>query len=541
VFIHSIRRKNPGLYGKESICIEGIYLANQFDYLSKREVYSPEDEAIFDVGTGRRYTYREFNQRANQVANFLQQTTGFRKGDRLCILAYNRLEYWETFFGCQKCGGIFSPLNWRLVARELEHLVNDLAPSVVCYDTNMADVVCELQDGVSVDHWVSLDQTESKLDDSLDYEDVIGDASTNSPEAVDLSYEDAMGIMYTGGTTGLPKGAMITYRHVAFNTLNTIRDILPGDVYINHLPLFHVGGLYVYAIPNFILGGKVIQMEKWDVEKLIELINNERPNFFFAVPTQYRMLMNNPNFESIDFSSVRFLTSGGEPLPLDIIRTFSQTHGVKFKQGFGMTEVGPGCFALDPWHAQDKVGSIGTPNFFIDAMVVDPETGEECGANENGELLFKGPTVTTGYWNRPELNENLLDEDGRFRTGDIVYFDDEGFFYVVDRVKDMFISGGENVYPREIEKLLEEHPKIAEVQVIGVPHPKWGEVGRALVVQKSGGDATEDEILDFCKGKLAKFKIPKSVVFVDSFEPYISGAGKILKRQLREDFGQEED
>ncbi|MBS3793730.1 MAG: long-chain fatty acid--CoA ligase [Candidatus Thorarchaeota archaeon] len=516
-------------------------MANQFDYLSKREVYSAEDEAIFDVGTGRRYTYREFNQRSNQVANFLQQTIGFRKGDRLCILAYNSLEYWETFFGCQKCGGIFSPLNWRLVARELEHLVNDLAPSVVCYDANMADVVHELEDGVSVDYWVSLDHTESRLDGSLDYEDVVGDASTNPPEDVDLSYEDAMGIMYTGGTTGLPKGAMITYRHVAFNTLNTIRDILPGDVYINHLPLFHVGGLYVYAIPNFILGGKVIQMERWDVETLIELINNERPNFFFAVPTQYRMLMNNPNFASIDFSSVRFLTSGGEPLPLDIIKTFSQTHGVKFKQGFGMTEVGPGCFALDPWHAQDKVGSIGTPNFFIDAKVVDPETGEECSANENGELLFKGPTVTTGYWNRPELNKNLLDEDGWFRTGDIVYFDEEGFFYVVDRLKDMFISGGENVYPREIEKLLEEHPKVAEVQVIGVPHPKWGEVGRALVVQESGGDVTENEILNFCKGKLAKFKIPKSVVFVESFEPYISGAGKILKRKLREDFGQEED
>ena len=202
-----------------------------------------------------------------------------------------------------------------------------------------------------------------------------------------------------------------------------------------------------------------------------------------------------------------------------------------------MTEVGPGCFALDPWDAERKIGSIGTPNFFIDAKVVDPETGNECKANEVGELLFKGPTVTIGYWNCPELNKNLLDDEGWFKTGDMVYFDEEGYFFVVDRVKDMFISGGENVYPREIEKLLEEHPKISQVQVIGVPDDKWGEVGRAIVVLKSGQDCTEEEIIDFCKGKLAKFKIPKSVVFIDSLTPYISGAGKILKRQLREDYG----
>ncbi len=515
-------------------------MANQFDYLSKREVFSPEAEAIVDIGSGKRYTYREFNRRANQVANFLQKDTGLQKGNRLCILAHNSLEYWEAFFGCQKCGGIFSPLNWRLVARELAGLIDDLAPTVLFHDSNVAEVVSALQDRVSVEHWVALDRTGSELNESLSYEESVTDSPTSPPETVDLSYEDAMGIVYTGGTTGLPKGAMITYRHVAFNTLNTIRDILPGDVYINHLPLFHVGGLYVYAIPLFILGGKVIQMERWDVDALIDIINNERPNFFFAVPTQYRMLMNHPDFESVDFSSVRFLTSGGEPLPLDLIRTYQKVHGVRFKQGFGMTEVGPGCFALDPWHAEEKIGSIGTPNFFIDAKVVDPETAKECGANEVGELLFKGPTVTIGYWNRPELNKTLLDEGGWFRTGDMVYFDDEGFYYVVDRVKDMFISGGENVYPREIEKLLEEHPKIAEVQVIGVPHAKWGEVGRALVVLESGQDATEEEIIDFCKGRLAKFKIPKSVVFVDSFAPYISGAGKILKRELRKDFGQEE-
>jgi fatty-acyl-CoA synthase len=515
-------------------------MVNQFDYLSKRDVFSPDTEALVDVKSGKRYTYREFNKRANQVANFLQQDLGFQKGDRLCILAQNSLEFWEAFFGCQKCGGILSPLNWRLVARELSGLINDLTPSVLFYDAQMAKVVPEIMKEVSVENWVYMEPKGNEVDQSLIYQEVVGDASTSPPKDVKMSYDDAMGIVYTGGTTGLPKGAMISYRHVAYNTLNTIRDILPGDIYISHLPLFHVGGLYVYAVPLFILGGKVIQMERWDVETLIHLINTERPSFFFAVPTQYRMLMNHPDFGSIDFGSVRFLTSGGEPLPLEIIRTFKKTHGVKFKQGFGMTEVGPGCFALDPWDAERKKGSIGTPNFFIDAKVVDPETGKECGANEVGELLFKGPTVTVGYWNRPDLNKIVVDEDGWFRTGDMVYFDTEGYYYVVDRVKDMFISGGENVYPREIEKVLEEHPKVAEVQVVGVPDPKWGEVGRAIVVLEPGAEATEEEIIDFCSGRLAKFKIPKSVVFVDSFNPYISGAGKILKRKLREDYGKED-
>jgi len=515
-------------------------MANQFDYLSKREVFSPDSEALVDVETGTRYTYRLFNERANQVANFLQQKVDFQKGSRLCILAQNSLEHWELFFGCQKAGGIFSPLNWRLVARELVGLVNDLTPSIFLYGPEYASVVTELQQEVDVKHWVSLGPNEASVKGSLSYKDVIDKAERSPPTQVGLTYEDPMGIVFTGGTTGLPKGAMITYKHVAFNTLTTIRDILPGDTYINHLPLFHVGGLYVYAIPLFILGGKVVQMKGWDLDALVDVINKEHPDFFFAVPTQYRMLMNHHSFKSVDFSKVRFLTSGGEPLPLDIIKTFKETHNVKFKQGFGMTEVGPGCFALDPWDAERKIGSIGTPNFFIDAKVIDPETGKDCGVSEVGELVFKGPTVTIGYWNRPELNKTLLDEDGWFRTGDMVYYDDEGYYFVVDRVKDMFISGGENIYPREIEKVLEEHPKIAQVQVIGVPDPKWGEVGRAIVVLKPDEEASEDEILDFCKGKLAKFKIPKSVRFTNSFTPFISGAGKILKRKLREDFGQEE-
>jgi fatty-acyl-CoA synthase len=518
-------------------------MANQFDYLSKRVIYSPDVEALVDIDSGKRYTYRQFNSRANKVANALD-SFGFGKGDRLCIISHNTVEYWELFFGCQKRGGILAGLNWRLVARELAEMIKDLSPKVIAYSEEFSTLCTEIKNLVQVDHWLSIDKESEGPQGSLKYQEIVENSPDHSPTEINLTYDDPMGIVFTGGTTGLPKGALLTYKHVAFNTLNTTRDIIPATAngkpptYINHLPMFHVAGIYVYAVPLFILGGRVIQMKGWDTETVLQLITNEKPDFFFAVPTQHRMMMNHTLFDSTDFSTVRFLTSGGEPLPLDIIQTFQKTHGVKFKQGFGMTEVGPGCFALDPWDAERKKGSIGTPNFFIDVKVINPETGSKCGSDEPGELMFKGPSVTAGYWNRPSLNANLLDEEGYFATGDIVRYDSEGYFYVLDRTKDMYISGGENVYPREIEKIYEEHPKVAQVQVIGVPHDRWGETGRAIIALKPDTSSTEQEMLDFCRGKLAKFKLPKSVVFIESFTPYISGAGKILKRRLMDDYGE---
>ena len=503
-------------------------MVSQFDYLSKRVVYSPEMEALFDVKSGKRFTYKELNDKANQVANYLKDTYQIVKGDRCAIVAYNDFRYWILFFGIQKLGGIIVGLNWRLVPYEINQLVQDIAPKILLYDKNTDKLISEVK---------NLNQACIYMDFDEFFSDRLESYSMDNPQHPNLTYEDTIGIVYTGGTTGLPKGAMISYRQVAFNTLNTIRDILPGDTYINHLPLFHVGGLYVYALPLFILGGKVIQMESWDVEKYLHLVNTEKPTFSFCVPTQYRMILASANFKSTDFSTHRFLTSGGEPLSLDIIRTFKGTHNVIFKQGFGMTEVGPGVFALDPKDATRKLGSIGTPNFFIDAKIVNAENGLECKPNEIGELVLKGPTVTTGYWNRPEINKKLLDKDGYFHTGDMARIDEDGYFFIVDRLKDMFISGGENVYPREIEKTLEEHSMVSQVQVIPVKDEKWGEVGRALVVLKPNTQVSAEELILFCGARLAKFKIPKSIIFIESFTKYISAAGKILKRKLVEDYG----
>ena len=256
---------------------------------------------------------------------------------------------------------------------------------------------------------------------------------------------------------------------------------------------------------------------------------------FAAVPTMYQMLTTAPNWATADMSSLRFCTSGGAPLPVPLVEQYTREKGIRFKQGFGMTEYGPGLFALPPEDAIRKAGSIGRPNFFIDVRVVDDDN-RPLGPNEVGELLLKGPSGSSGYWQNPQASAAVIDDDGWFHTGDLVYHDDEWYFYVVDRKKDMFISGGENVYPAEIEQVLYRHPAVAMCAVIGVPDPRWGEVGLACVVLKPGMTATEDELIAHLQANLARYKVPKDVEFLPELP--ISAAGKILKRELREQYAQ---
>ena len=253
-------------------------MVSQFDYLSKRVVYSPEQEALFDVKSNLRLTYGEMNDKANQVANYLIEKFNFTKGDRCAVLAFNDYRYWLLFFGVQKLGGIFIGLNWRLTPYELAGMLKDTTPKVLFYDKNTESNAKEIESKYNKISYLDFDKTFNLIFESI---------TKKQPEHPNLSYDDPIGIVFTGGTTGLPKGAMISYKHVAFNILNTIRDILPGDTFINHLPLFHVGGLYVYSLPLFVLGGKVIQMESWNIDQYLDLINSEKPNFGFCVPTQY--------------------------------------------------------------------------------------------------------------------------------------------------------------------------------------------------------------------------------------------------------------
>jgi fatty-acyl-CoA synthase len=299
--------------------------------------------------------------------------------------------------------------------------------------------------------------------------------------------------------------------------------------------MFHTGGMFVYTLPQVIFGGTTILIRQFDPVQVLTLLEREHVTIFGAVPTIYQALTTASNWESADLSSLRFCTSGGAPLPVPLVEEYTREKKIRFKQGFGMTEFGPGIFALAPEDAIRKAGSIGRPNFYVDAQIVDDEN-RFLGPNQAGELVLKGPSYCSGYFNNPEASAAAIDERGFFHTGDLALYDEEGYFYIVDRKKDMFISGGENVYPAEIEKVLYQHPAVHMCAVIGLPDPKWGEVGKACAVLKPGQSATEEELLKFMAERLAKYKVPKSVAFMDALP--ISAAGKILKRELREQWTQ---
>jgi fatty-acyl-CoA synthase len=291
--------------------------------------------------------------------------------------------------------------------------------------------------------------------------------------------------------------------------------------------------LFAYCSSQVVFGNTTVLTRQFDPVQVLELIAREQVTVFAAVPTMYQMMTQAPNWETADLGSLRFCTSGGAPLPVPLVEQYGREKGVRFKQGFGMTEYGPGLFALPAEDAIRKAGSIGRPNYFVDVRVVDDDN-QPLGPNQPGELVLKGPSGCSGYFNDPQASAEVIDDEGWFHTGDVVTYDDEWYFYVVDRKKDMFISGGENVYPAEVEAALYKHPAVHMCAVIGVPDERWGEVGKACVVLKSGSAATQEELIAFVQDHLARFKVPKSVAFLSELP--ISGAGKILKRELRERF-----
>jgi fatty-acyl-CoA synthase len=325
---------------------------------------------------------------------------------------------------------------------------------------------------------------------------------------------------------------MISHRQICWNVLNTVtHDVTHNDTYLCVFPLFHTGGLFTYMSSQVVFGNTSILVRQFVPEQVLELLERERVTIFAAVPTMYQMMTQAPNWESADLSSLRFCTSGGAPLPVPLVKKYGSEKGIRFKQGFGMTEYGPGLFALPAEDAIRKAGSIGRPNFFVDVRVVDGENNP-LGADEVGELVLKGPSGCSGYWNNPEATAAAYDAEGWFHTGDLVYHDEDWYFYVVDRKKDMFISGGENVYPAEVEAVIYQHPAVHMCAVIGVPDHKWGEVGLACVVLKPGTSPTKEELIAFMQDHLARYKVPKSVEFLPELP--ISAAGKILKRELQE-------
>jgi fatty-acyl-CoA synthase len=508
------------------------------DYLARRDLYTPDTLAIVDSGKSPawRFTYSDMNSRANQLAGWLR-TQGVVKGDRLAILARDGLEHLDLFFACGKLGAVHTALNWRLHWQELAEIFQRTTPKILVYSDDFREDVTNLAKallGTSVQLLHCLHLEGAGIPDSQHYETLLQAQNDNAITCEQVDSEDTAALIFTGGTTGLPRAAQVSHRMIAWNTLNTvIHDLTHNDVYLNVFPMFHTGGLFVYTLPQVIMGGTTILVRQFDPSQILDLIEREQVSVFAGVPTMYQMLTTAPNWDQADLSSLRFCTAGGAPLPITLVEKYASEKGVRFKQGFGMTEFGPGVFALAPEDAVRKAGSIGRPNFYVDARIVDDQ-GQFLGPDQEGELVLKGPSFCSGYFDDPQTSAEVVDERGFFHTGDIARYDQQGYYYIVDRKKDMFISGGENIYPAEIEKVLYQHPLVHMCAVIGLPDPKWGEAGLACVVLKPGAATNEAELLEFLSTRLARYKTPKRIVIMDALP--ISAAGKILKRDLRQKF-----
>ncbi|MDI6768804.1 MAG: long-chain fatty acid--CoA ligase [Anaerolineales bacterium] len=510
------------------------------DWMGRAALYWPDRLAVVDAAKGEagRFTYHQMNERANRLANWLRRQVGLGKGERVGMVALNGVEYLDAFFACGKLGAIFVPFNWRLRPRELADLINLTTPRILIYSDEFQEGIAQVKpEFPSVTHYLHLEG--DGITGCQHYEKILLAAPNDPVTTESVNEEDIVCLLFTGGTTGLPKAARISYRMIAWNTLNTIlHELDRDDVTITHTPMFHTGGLLVYTLPLLTIGGTVVILRRWDPEEMLQLIEREWVTMFFCVPTQYQQMLQSPCFKTADFSSVRFLTSGGAPLPVPLIKAWRTVHDVPFKQGFGMTEFGPGVFSMEPEFAVSKAGSIGRPNFFVEARLVD-EHNRPMPAGEVGELVLRGPSMCSGYFNDPQASAEAVDAEGWFHTGDLARVDADGFYYIVDRKKDMFISGGENVYPAEIEKVLYEHPAVAQCAVVGAPHEKWGEVGAAYVVLKPGAALTAGDLIGFLSDLLATYKVPKHIQFIEGLP--LSPAGKILKRELRKSFNIQEE
>lgn len=495
------------------------------DWMDRRALSSPHKLAIIDAATGESLTYLELNDRATRLANHLRDRCGVRSGDRVAVLGMNRSEILEAFFAVAKLTAILVPLNYRLTQSELQYIIEDCEPSVLLYESEFVSTAQSLCEQLSIQHCLALDGPEETYEQALALSNLAPIEEEFDPEMSAL-------IIYTSGTTGRPKGALLSHRMLTWNSINTTIgwDIVSTDITTVHMPLFHTGGFNVLTLPLLHAGGTVVMLRTFEVLKVLEALEKYRCTLFFGVPTIFQMMLEAPQFETTDLSAMRYFISGGAPCPVPLIEEI-QSRGIPFTQGYGLTEVGPNCFRLGLADAVRKAGSIGFPTFHSEARIVD-EKGHNVAPGEIGELLLRGGHVCSGYWRNAEATAAAFC-DGWFYTGDLARQDDEGYYYIAGRTKDMIISGGENIYPAEVEAVLHKHPAIASVALIGLPDAKWGEQPVAVVIVYKNSDVSAGEIIEFCSGKLARYKVPKQVFFVEEFP--LLASGKVYKRVLKEE------
>ena len=501
-------------------------------FIAKRAMLEPDAEALVDAGSMQRFTFAELNRNVNRTAHALAEL-GVAKGDRVALLMMNCSEFLESFFALAKLGAVVVPLNWRLVPDELQFIVKDAGVSLMIAGEEFAGAVTELHgrgDATDVRTWVHVGADATRPPFATRYADAVASQPDHEPD-ITADSGDLLYIMYTSGTTGLPKGVMHTHDTQLWSVLTVAAtaDFAHGDRYLNPMPLFHVGAL-TPALTCMYRGIAMVIMRTFDPVKAWELIDSERIDNALMVPAMLGFMRQVHDPAVHRHERLRWVMSGAAPVPVTLIHAYVEM-GIEIQQVYGLTEsCGPACLT-SPEDAITHAGSTGKAFFHTDVRVVRDD-GTDCDADEPGEVVVRGPHIMTGYWNRPEATAEAL-RNGWLHTGDVAVVDAGGYVYIQDRLKDMIISGGENVYPAEIENVILGHPGVADVAVIGLPSAKWGEASLAVVVRKdpTDTDTQSAQIIAFCHGKLARFKIPTAVEFVDVIPR--NPSGKALKRELR--------
>ncbi len=478
---------------------------------------------------GRERSYGQLASRVRQLAGLLR-ARGVSLGDRVGFLGLNQPELLETMLAANALGAVFVPLNFRLTAQELTFIIGDAGVHTLIVDAELAPVIEPVVADLPCRHWFCVEGDQG-IFEALEPAITVAEPIT---DAVELGAHDTLLIMYTSGTTGLPKGAMLTHGNIIWNNVNAsfAFGAKRTDVALTVAPLFHIGGLNVLTLTTLQMGNPLVLMRNFEPGAVLENIERYRVTHMFGAPAMYLFMAQHPSFETADLSSVEMFIVGAAPCPESLITLYG-ARGVQFCQGYGLTETAPFGSFLGPDKSLDKLGSAGLPSVLTELRIVDADN-RPLPPQERGEVCIRGPNIMKGYWNRPEATAAAIDNEGWFHSGDIGYLDDEGYLFICDRVKDMVISGGENVYPAEVESVLFEHPAITGVAVIGLPDDKWGEAVTAVAALNANHSLTLEELRAFADKKLARYKLPLRLHLVEALPR--NPAGKVLKFQLREQF-----
>ncbi len=491
-----------------------------FDITARRAELSPNRIAFIDLETGMQLSYARLNDRASRFAAWLQDN-GIAAGDRVAILAFNSAAFFEILFACGKLGAILVPLNWRQPAPELIPVAHDAGPKLLIHDAENAAVSSALHSALGVP--------------LLSYEEYEQAAEQTAPQPFESAWapDRIWYMLYTSGTTGKPKAVIQTPGMAYANAINIGQaiELVSTDTTLNFLPLFHTAGINLHTLPVLLHGGTIRVLKKFEIDPVMAALAAGQCSAFFGVPAIYQAISLHKDFARADLSLVRSWGCGGAPLPASLIELFAR-RGIRVCNGMGMTETGPTVFLMDTAHAEAKIGSVGKPQVLSEVRLVDDEGRLIAVADKAGELQIRGPGVTPGYWNNEAATKAAFTSDGWLKTGDVARRDGDGYYYIVDRIKDMYISGGENVYPAEVEIVIYRFPGVLECAVLGIPDEKWGEVGCAYILPRPGEDVDVEALRAFCRQNLAAYKVPKRIEIVQDFPR--TAAGKVQKHVLRQ-------